>query len=128
MPAIEADPYTWPYDGVIDPSRTALINIDWQTDFCGPGGYVDAMGYDLNLTRAGLEPTARVLEAARAVGMLVIHTREGHEPDLSDLPPEQALAFAAHRCRDRRRRPVRSHPRAWRAGLGHRARGGPDRR
>ena len=87
--AIEADPYTWPYDGVIDPSRTALINIDWQTDFCGPGGYVDAMGYDLNLTRAGLEPTARVLEAARAVGMLVIHTREGHEPDLSDLPPNK---------------------------------------
>ena len=47
------------------------------------------MGYDLNLTRAGLEPTARVLEAARAVGMLVIHTREGHEPDLSDLPPNK---------------------------------------
>jgi nicotinamidase-related amidase len=44
------------------------------------------MGYDLNLTRAGLGPTARVLEAARAVGMLIIHTREGHEPDLSDLP------------------------------------------
>ncbi len=87
--AIEADPYTWPYDGVIDPSRTALINIDWQTDFCGPGGYVDAMGYDLDLTRAGLEPTARVLAAARAVGMTVIHTREGHEPDLSDLPPNK---------------------------------------
>jgi len=87
--AIEADPYTWPYDGVIEPKRTALINIDWQTDFCGPGGYVDAMGYDLNLTRAGLEPTARVLEWARAVGMLVIHTREGHEPDLSDLPPNK---------------------------------------
>jgi len=87
--SIEADPYTWPYDDVIDPTRTALINIDWQTDFCGPGGYVDAMGYDLNLTRAGLEPTARVLEAARAVGMLVIHTREGHEPDLSDLPPNK---------------------------------------
>jgi nicotinamidase-related amidase len=47
------------------------------------------MGYDLDLTRAGLEPTARVLAAARAVGMTVIHTREGHEPDLSDLPPNK---------------------------------------
>ena len=56
--SVAAEPYTWPYDGVVDPTRTALINIDWQTDFCGPGGYVDAMGYDLNLTRAGLEPTA----------------------------------------------------------------------
>ena len=58
---LDAQPYAWPYDASFDPSTTALINIDWQTDFCGPGGYVDAMGYDLNLTRAGLEPTARVL-------------------------------------------------------------------
>lgn len=85
-PTVDANPYPWPYDGVIDPTRTALILIDWQTDFCGPGGYVDAMGYDLNLTRAGLEPTARVLAACRAAGMTIIHTREGHEPDLSDLP------------------------------------------
>jgi nicotinamidase-related amidase len=83
---VVAEPYAWPYDGRVDPARTALILIDWQTDFCGPGGYVDAMGYDLNLTRAGLEPTARVLAAARARGFTVIHTREGHEPDLSDLP------------------------------------------
>jgi nicotinamidase-related amidase len=87
--AIDADPYPWPYDGAIDPARTALILIDWQTDFCGPGGYVDAMGYDLSLTRSGLEPTMAVLAAARAVGMTVIHTREGHEPDLSDLPPNK---------------------------------------
>src|SRR5690349_13471415 len=58
---VEAEPYAWPYDGTIDPGRTAMICIDWQVDFCGPGGYVDAMGYDLNLTRAGLEPTAKVL-------------------------------------------------------------------
>lgn len=86
FPAIDADPYPWPFDGSFTPARTALVMIDWQTDFCGPGGYVDSMGYDLNLTRAGLEPAARVLEAARAVGMHVVHTREGHEPGLSDLP------------------------------------------
>ena len=86
FPSLPADPYTWPYDGSIDSTRTALILIDWQTDFCGPGGYVDAMGYDLSLTRAGLEPTMAVLAAARSVGMTIIHTREGHEPGLSDLP------------------------------------------
>lgn len=84
--SVEANPYSWPFDGPIVPERTALMLIDWQTDFCGPGGYVDAMGYDLSLTRSGLEPTMRVLAAARDVGMTVIHTREGHEPGLSDLP------------------------------------------
>jgi biuret amidohydrolase len=83
---VAADPYTWPYDGDVDPARTALVCIDWQTDFCGKGGYVDTMGYDLALTRAPLEPTMRVLAAARSHGMMVIHTREGHQPDLSDLP------------------------------------------
>ncbi|MDM2195705.1 cysteine hydrolase, partial [Mycobacteroides abscessus] len=81
-----AQPYPWPFDGPVDPGRTAVLCIDWQVDFCGRGGYVDTMGYDLSLTRAGLEPTARVLAAARAVGMTIIHTREGHRPDLSDLP------------------------------------------
>ncbi len=86
---VEADPYSWPYDGTFSPASTALINIDWQVDFCGPGGYVDAMGYDLSLTRAGLEPTRRVLAAARAAGLHIVHTREGHRPDLSDCPPNK---------------------------------------
>ena len=86
---VVAEPYTWPYDGTIDPARTALVCIDWQTDFCGKGGYVDTMGYDLNLTRAGLEPTQRVLAAMRARDFHVIHTREGHRPDLSDCPPNK---------------------------------------
>jgi nicotinamidase-related amidase len=86
---VAAEPYAWPFDGTIDPARTAMVNIDWQTDFCGKGGYVDAMGYDLNLTRAPLEPTQRVLGVMRAAGFHIIHTREGHKADLSDCPPNK---------------------------------------
>ncbi|MDQ2728440.1 MAG: cysteine hydrolase [Actinomycetota bacterium] len=86
FPQVNADPYPWPYDGSFSSQRTALLCIDWQADFCGEGGYVDAMGYDLSLTRAGIEPAAAVLAAARHSGLRVIHTREGHRPDLSDCP------------------------------------------
>ena len=83
---VAADPYPWPYDGSLKPQNTALIIIDMQTDFCGVGGYVDKMGYDLSLTRAPIEPIKRVLAAMRAKGFHIIHTREGHRTDLSDLP------------------------------------------
>ena len=86
---VAAEPYAWPYDGSFSPATTAVINIDWQVDFCGTGGYVDAMGYDLSLTRAGLAPTAALLDLLRPLGFLIVHTREGHRPDLSDCPPNK---------------------------------------
>ena len=83
---VSANPYGWPFDGDLRAQNTALVIIDMQTDFCGPGGYVDTMGYDLSLTRAPIEPIRRVLGAMRKGGYHIIHTREGHRPDLSDLP------------------------------------------
>src|ERR1700693_3564247 len=83
---VEADPYRWPYNGDLRPQNTLFLVIDMQTDFCGKGGYVDKMGYDLSLTRAPIQPIATVLAALRKGGFHVIHTREGHRPDLSDLP------------------------------------------
>ncbi len=83
---IDADPYPYPFNGDLRPENTALIIIDMQTDFCGIGGYVDQMGYDLSLTRAPIEPIRQVLAVMRSQGFMIIHTREGHRPDLADLP------------------------------------------
>jgi nicotinamidase-related amidase len=83
---VQSNPYPWPFDGDLRSSNTALIVIDMQTDFCGEGGYVDKMGYDLSLTRAPIAPIKALLAVMRKAGYMIIHTREGHRPDLADLP------------------------------------------
>lgn len=83
---VDAEPYPYPYNGELQPDNTVLLTIDMQTDFCGVGGYVDRMGYDLALTRAPIEPLKRLFAVMRAKGFPVMHTREGHRPDLADLP------------------------------------------
>ena len=75
-----------------DSARTAFISIDMQTDFCGKKGYVDVMGYDLGLTSAPIKPIKNVLDTIRnGTDIKVIHTREGHLPDLSDAPYNKIL-------------------------------------
>ncbi|MDU6746652.1 MAG: isochorismatase family cysteine hydrolase [Bradyrhizobium sp.] len=71
----------------LDLSRTALVIIDMQRDFMEPGGFGETLGNDVSQLARAVAPIANVLAAARKTGMLVIHTREGHEPDLSDAPP-----------------------------------------
>ena len=83
MPTVQAEPYEFDFDL----KTTALLVIDMQRDFVDPGGFGEALGNDVSLLRAAIPPTERVLETARRLGMMVIHTREGHRSDLSDLPP-----------------------------------------
>jgi nicotinamidase-related amidase len=79
---IEAEPYSFG----LDPARAALVIIDMQRDFLEPGGFGESLGNDVSLLRRTIEPTKRLLAMARTAGMTVIHTREGHRADLTDLP------------------------------------------
>lgn len=71
----------------LEPAQTALIVIDMQRDFCSLGGYADSAGMDISRMQAVVGQVHALLEAARAAGLLVVHTREGHKPDLSDCSP-----------------------------------------
>ncbi|HEX4084208.1 MAG TPA: cysteine hydrolase [Chthoniobacteraceae bacterium] len=79
---IEAEPYDYEFD----PVHTALLIIDMQRDFLEPAGFGEMLGNDVSQLRRTIEPNQRLLKAWREAGLTVIHTREGHRPDLSDLP------------------------------------------
>jgi len=83
MATVNAEPYAFEFD----PKTTALVMIDFQRDFVEPGGFGEALGNDVSLLRRAVGPAERVLKACRDKGLLVIHTREGHRPDLADCPP-----------------------------------------
>jgi nicotinamidase-related amidase len=94
---VEATPYE--YECLLD--RTALLVIDMQRDFVEPGGFGELLGNDVTVMRYVIDPIRRVLAASRAAGMTVIHTREGHQPDLSDCPPSKlARGRLSHRIGD----------------------------
>ncbi|GLK84734.1 cysteine hydrolase family protein [Ancylobacter defluvii] len=95
MPSVAARPYDWPHGRDLVPATTALIVIDMQRDFCEPGGYVDAMGYDVGPAQALIPRIAALREAVRGFGGLVVYTREGHRPDLSDLTPQKRFRSRA---------------------------------
>jgi nicotinamidase-related amidase len=80
-----------PYELEFDPATTALLIIDMQRDFVMPGGFGEALGNDVSQLQVTIAPTKAILEGARKAGMLVIHTREGHRPDLSDCPPAKLV-------------------------------------
>jgi len=81
----------------LDPARTALVMIDMQRDFLEPGGFGEALGNDVTRLSAAIAPCKALLDRARTAGMLVVHTREGHRPDLADAPPAKVERGAPHR-------------------------------
>jgi len=83
--SVEAEPYEFTFE----PSRTALLVIDMQRDFVERGGFGEMLGNDVTPLRLAVQPTRKVLEAFRRAGLTVIHTREGHRPDLADCPPSK---------------------------------------
>jgi biuret amidohydrolase len=94
MIAVQAEPYPFEFD----PGQTALLIIDMQRDFLEPGGFGEMLGNDVSQLRRTIEPNQALLAAWRAAGGLVIHTREGHRPDLADLPPAKKIRGRSATC------------------------------
>lgn len=84
---IHAQPFDFPYDGKLDPSATALVVIDLQGDFLSHDGYFARQGYDPAPLRAILPVVSRLIDACRAAGIRIIHTRQGYRADLADMTP-----------------------------------------
>jgi biuret amidohydrolase len=85
MLTVSADPYEFEFD----PSSTAVLMIDFQRDFVEPGGFGEALGNDVSRLGRAVPAAARVLRAARQKRLFIVHTREGHRPDMSDCPPSK---------------------------------------
>ncbi len=83
--SVDAEPYAF----ALEPSRCALLIIDMQRDFLEPGGFGEMLGNDVSQLRRAIEPNRLLLQAWRAAGLQVLHTREGHRSDLTDLPPSK---------------------------------------
>src|SRR6476660_8223940 len=85
--SVEAEPYVYEFE----PARCALLIIDMQRDFLEPGGFGEMLGNDVSQLRRTIDPNRKLLAAWRSAGLQVIHTREGHRPDLADLPPAKKI-------------------------------------
>jgi nicotinamidase-related amidase len=91
---VDAEPYSFEFV----PAHTALLIIDMQRDFLEPGGFGEMLGNDVSQLRRTIEPNRRLLAAWRAAGLQVVHTREGHRPDLTDLPPAKKIRGRSATC------------------------------
>ncbi len=91
---VEAEPYEYE----LDPAHCALLIIDMQRDFLEPGGFGEMLGNDVSQLRRTIEPNRKLLAAWRAAGLQVIHTREGHRADLTDLPPAKKIRGRSPTC------------------------------
>src|SRR5450432_1248613 len=91
---VDAEPYSFEFV----PATSALLIIDMQRDFLEPGGFGEMLGNDVSQLRRTIEPNRRLLAAWREAGLLVMHTREGHRPDLADLPPAKKIRGRSATC------------------------------
>jgi len=91
---VDAEPYSYEFV----PAETALLIIDMQRDFLEPGGFGEMLGNDVSQLRRTIEPNKKLLSAWRKAGLQVMHTREGHRPDLTDLPPAKKVRGRSATC------------------------------